>query len=65
MYRERIQALAPTHDPRLIEAFMRVGHSTLDGLSPNEFKREVRLSAACIDEAGVEFSEQIAKSVGL
>jgi hypothetical protein len=65
MYRDRIQALAPSYDPRQIEAFMRLEYSTLDHLSPAVFKREVKIAAACIDEAGAEMAERVAKSVGL
>lgn len=64
-YAERIQARATGHDSRHIEAFMRLEHSTLDHLSEAAFLREVEICAACVDEAGREYAERIAKSMGL
>jgi hypothetical protein len=64
-YRQLIIKIAPSYDPRHIEAFMRSEHSTLDGLSPSRFRSEVRMAAACIDEGGVELAEKIARSFGL
>jgi hypothetical protein len=65
MYRDLIRTIAPTYDPRHIEAFMRSEHPTLDGLSPSRFRSEVRMAAACIDEGGAVFAEKIARSFGL
>lgn len=65
MYRETIKSLAPKHDPRHIEAYMRVEHSTLDGLSRQQFAAEVRVAAQCVDEGGIEMAERIAKSFGM
>jgi hypothetical protein len=64
MYRDLIRKTAPLHDPRLIEAWMRLKHSTLDGLSPARFKREVRIAADCVDADPVA-SKELAKSFGL
>lgn len=67
-YTDRISALlnpVDNIDPRHIEAYMRVGHSTLDGLSVRQFAAEVVLARDCIREGGVEMAERIAKSFGL
>lgn len=64
-YAARIRALAPNHDPRHIEAFMRDGHSTLDGLSAAAFAKEVAFSVECVNAAGRDLSERIALSHGL
>ncbi len=61
----KMQALQPSHDPRLIEAYMRLAHSTLDGLSPYEFEQEARIAALCIDHGGRAQAERLAVSMGL
>lgn len=63
-YENQIRPLAPGYDPRHIEAFMRVEHSTLDGLSPSRFRSEVKIAMMAVDEGGKEFAESIAKSFG-
>jgi hypothetical protein len=63
-YRSQIREIAPAYDPRHIEAFMRVEHSTLDGLTPSRFRSEVKIAAMCVDEGGKENAELIAKSFG-
>ena len=65
MYQQRIRDLAPGYDPRHIEAYIRVAHSTLDGLSPQEFRYEVRVACGCVDEGGLPMAERIALSFGL
>lgn len=65
MYRDRIKNLAPGHDPRHIEAFMRVEFGTLDHLGPDRFRAEVAIAVACIEEGGIEMAERLAKSYGL
>lgn len=52
-------------DPRHIEAYMRLEHSTLDGLSVEQFRSEVATSAACIREGGTDDAEALARSYGL
>ena len=64
-YRDAITALAPDADPRWVEAWMRLEHPTLDGLSPERFAAEVRIALACIAEAGPQESEALAASFGL
>lgn len=64
-YRDRIKTLAPGYDPRHVEAYMRVGRSTLDGLSLDEFIAEAKLACECIDEGGADMAERIAQSYGL
>ena len=64
-YEHQIRPLAPTYDPRHIEAFMRSEHPTLDGLSAARFRSEVKIACLCVDEGGVEMAEKIAKSFGL
>lgn len=65
MYQAQIKKLAPSHDPRHIEAFMRSEHGTLDALSPSRFRAEVKIAAMCVDEGGKDMAERIAKSYGL
>jgi hypothetical protein len=64
-YRQQIEAIAPLHNARHIEAMMRVEHSTLDKLSSSRFRTEVKFACACIDECGDEQAERIAKSFGI
>jgi len=64
MYRDLIKRLAPEYDPRHIEAYIRVEHSTLDHLTPERFRAEVRIARLCIDEGGREMAEQCARSFG-
>lgn len=52
-------------DPRHIEGYMRLAHSTLDGLSLREFKAEVCLCAQCVEEGGTDAAERNARSYGL
>lgn len=68
IYHEVIKEVAPGHDPRHIEAFMRCEHSTLDGLSREQFVAEVRFCARCVDEMNkciVDGAEELAQSFGL
>ncbi len=51
-------------DPRWVEAYMRVEHSTLDHLTPARFAAEVRMAVACIEEGGEDMAERIAQSYG-
>jgi hypothetical protein len=59
------QGCVGKYDPRHIEAYMRLEHSTLDGLSLSKFKREVTLCAQCVDEGGRDAAERNARSFGL
>ena len=52
-------------DPRHVEAYMRLEHGTLDALSMSKFRKEVRISIACIKEGGEVGAESLAKSYGL
>lgn len=65
IYQKRIKEIAPEHDPRHIEAYMRLEHNTLDGLSYEKFKQEVAIGVECIKEAGIENAEKCAQSFGL
>jgi hypothetical protein len=65
-YHDTIRRYAPAHyDPRHVEAFMRLEHSTLDGLHPEQFAREVQIACACINQIGHEQAEKTAESMGL
>lgn len=48
-----------------VEAFMRLEHSTLDGLDARVFRAEVRTAAACVEAAGPADSAALASSFGL
>lgn len=65
LYENRIRELAPGYDPRHVEAYMRIGHGTLDALSRSQFMQEVRIACGCIDEVGIEAAESCAISMGL
>ncbi|HOX27267.1 MAG TPA: hypothetical protein PLU44_16085 [Candidatus Krumholzibacteria bacterium] len=52
-------------DPRHVEAWMRLEHSTLDGLSRSRFTAEVKTALDCVAAAGTTESEQLARSFGL
>lgn len=63
-YTEIIQRLAPDHDPRHVEAWMRLEHPTLDHLDRRRFDSEVRIAIQCIETAGKDASEELAVSYG-
>jgi hypothetical protein len=52
-------------DPRHIEAYMRLEHSTLDGLALDAFTQEIEIAIACIAHDGLANAERCAKSFGL
>ena len=52
-------------DPRHIEGYMRLQHSTLDGLSWREFQSEIRLCIQCVFAGGQGAAERNAVSYGL
>ena len=64
-YYMTIKRLAPDHDPRHIEAFMRLEYPCLDGLNARQFDEQVGIAILCIKDGGLEFAEKIAKSFGL
>jgi hypothetical protein len=64
-YRQHIAALAPGHDPRHVEAFIRCEHGSLGALSADEFKAEVEIAIRCIREGGMPMAEKLAQSFGL
>lgn len=51
--------------PNHVEAFMRLEHPTLNGLSRRKFRAEVKVAVACIREGGLEEAEACARSFGL
>lgn len=52
-------------DPRHVEAWMRVEHPTLDGLSRQGFIDAMHTALAAVIDAGPEESEALAASFGL
>jgi len=52
-------------DPIHVEAWMRLGHPTLDGLCRAEFEDEVILAVACMREVTPEENARFAASFGL
>ena len=52
------------YDPRHVEAYMRLEHSTLDGLSKSQFASEVAMAVECIN-AEPSQAEALAQSFGL
>lgn len=65
VYQRRIAERAHEVDPRHVEAWMRLEHPTLDGLSAAEFEREIDLAVAAIATAGAADSEALAAWFGL
>jgi hypothetical protein len=70
MYQKRISEILQSIgradiNPRHIEAYMRLEHSTLDGLSSVKFRKEVIFCSQVIDYDGIENAESCAKSFGL
>lgn len=63
-YYTQIEALTP-HDPRHVEAWMRLEHGTLDHLDAARFESEVCIANACIGMSGTEESEALARSYNL
>jgi hypothetical protein len=55
----------PTYDPRHIEALMRLQYGTLDHLTRDQFRADIKLCTARIDAMGREAAERTAKSYGL
>lgn len=58
------QALGPA-DPRLVEGWMRLEHSTFDGLDRVQFDRAVAAAVAAINVAPHRETEELARSYGL
>ncbi|MFH1844879.1 MAG: hypothetical protein ABIF77_16940 [bacterium] len=52
-------------DPRHVEAWMRLEHGCLDGLSVSQFAAEVKTALECIAAGPVAYSESLALSMGL
>jgi len=52
-------------DPRHIEGYMRLQHSTLDGLSFKQFCNEIMIGYECIKVDGKENAEKLAQSYAL
>jgi len=52
-------------DPRHVEAWMRIEHPTLDGLSRVQFIAAMHVALGCAIDAGPEASEALAVSFGL
>lgn len=64
-YADHITTLASGADPAHIEAWMRLEHGTLDGLSRGQFVREVQTALSCIKAAGLNECDDLARSFGL
>lgn len=52
-------------DPRHIEAWMRLEHGCLDGLSRQQFTDEVTIALQCVAAGPLADSEALAYSMGL
>lgn len=57
--------LVGRYDPAEVEAWMRVEHSTLDGLSAAAFQQEVAVAVGCIDAASRATTLDLCASYGL
>lgn len=65
MYRDRIAQLSGESGRTLawIEAWMRLEHSELDGLSRSQFAAEVKIAQQCIAASTDAENEALAKSM--
>ncbi|HQM37488.1 MAG TPA: hypothetical protein PLN64_01010 [Candidatus Bipolaricaulis anaerobius] len=63
--RETLEKLDLPAVPRHVEAWMRIEHPTLDGLSPADFRVEVRFAVSAARQAGYAMNERLAASFGL
>lgn len=52
-------------DPRHVEAWMRVAHPTLDGLSSVQFDYEVLIAVGCLDAWPPKDNDRLAETFGL
>ena len=64
-YAQTLLSLQPEYDPRHIEAYIRLEHPTLDGLTPDRLENEAFVARCCVDEGGKEAAEMLAQSYGL
>ncbi|HET8550903.1 MAG TPA: hypothetical protein VFM97_00315 [Gammaproteobacteria bacterium] len=64
-YTNEFKKLQPNHDPRHVEAFIRLEYSTLDHMDRETLKNEAGNAAHGIDYYGVEIAEALAQSYGL
>jgi hypothetical protein len=64
-YADLIRELSPDHDPRHIEAYIRLEYGVLDHLSPERFALEASIAEACIKQGGLDAAEKLAVSYGL
>jgi len=55
----------PELDPRHIEAYMRLAHDALSGLTPHQWEEEVMIGIGCIDLEGIMTAERLADSYGI
>jgi len=51
------------YNPLHIEAWMRIEHGCLDGLSKRQFDKEVEIARQCCDAVSFEESENLANSI--
>jgi hypothetical protein len=65
MYADLIGKAVPGVPARLVEAWMRLEHSTLDGLSRSQFNRAARTAAQCLAASDPTTNEALAASYGL
>jgi hypothetical protein len=52
-------------DPRWVEAWMRLEHGCLDGLSAAQFQKETTIALECIAASAASENESLAESFGL
>ncbi len=64
-YQRLIAARSGEVEPRYVEAWLRLEHPTLDGLSRAQLIEEIDIALACAEEAGAAQSEALAASFGL
>jgi hypothetical protein len=64
-YQQMVAEIVKDVPAHQVEAWMRLEHGTLDGLTQNEFNVEARLAAKVAKHAGPMASKELADSFGL
>ena len=64
-YATLFKELQPEHDPRHIEAYVRLQYHTLGHLDRETLRRESEIAVECIKLEGVDGAESLAKTFGL
>jgi hypothetical protein len=64
-YAGKISQIAPSEDPRHVEAWLRLGNQPLDRLTGAQFERDVAIAVNAMRRKPRALSETLARDVGL